>query len=508
MGIWDYLVFTAYLLGVLSLGLLARSSRTSSREFFLARRSLGWFPIGLSVMVTVFSAVNFTAFPGEVLSHGLYVLVALPVFVIVAWPVTRVFIPFFHAQRLTSAYEYLEWRFDRRVRRLGSALFMLWRLFWMATVLYATSRFLAGVSGLKWQSVVLATGSVAIFYTSLGGLRAVVWTDVAQFFVLLVGVVACLLVAWPSGGESVWATAASNGLFRPIRPFDPSFFSFDPTIRITLWSGLIGAFVAFLGRYGADQMVLQRYFAARSVGDARRGFWLNCLSALVALCLLVLVGVAAHVHAVRTGMWGGAKPPWAYLTALFRSLPVGLTGLIASGLVAATMSSLDSGIHACSTALSIDFLTATPRDGHEDETGRRHRAEERRFLGPLLTVVFGVIAVGLAFPVSQLGSLFAVANRVINALGSPLLALILLGMFSRRANSTGVLIGGIVGAVWTIVVSFGVQPLALHYYAVVNLVGTLAACVAMSEVARALGWKGATGDVSRTWQAWREARHE
>lgn len=142
---------------------------------------------GLSIMATAFSAINYTAFSGEVSRHGLYVALSLPVFVIVVWPVTRIIMPFYHSMQLCSAYEYMERRFDVRVRTLASGLFILWGVAWMAVALFVPCRVLSTVTGLSFYVVVLVAGGVAILYAMAGGVRAVMWTDVVQFFVLLGG---------------------------------------------------------------------------------------------------------------------------------------------------------------------------------------------------------------------------------------------------------------------------------------------------------------------------------
>lgn len=239
-------------------------------------------------------------------------------------------------------------------------------------------------------------------------------------------------------------------------------------MRITLWSGLIGTFVAFLTRYGADQMVVQRYFTARSPRAAVRGFWWNIVAAVTALTLLALLGLAIAV------MHGDAQlPAMAKFGAFARSLPHGLTGVLAAGLLAATMSSVDSGLNACLAVWMTDVERRPPGDTSE-------RAREGRYR--LLMGGFTILTLGLAFIVGQAGDLFSVVNRVINGVGSPLLALMLLAMFSPTCNARGAWIGGLTGIFLSLLVSFGWSGLALHYYAVVNVCVTLAACLAVSAV--------------------------
>ena len=466
----DITLFLAYLIGVMGFSFVLHR-RCDAMDVFLAGRKMGGFFIGVSVMITLFSAVNFVAFPAEVMDHGLYVLAALPVFLLVAVPITGIFIPFFHQMRLTSVYAYLEARFDRRTRLLAGGLFLLWRLFWMAAALYASARILAVITGMPYPVLLLTAGLVAALYTAIGGIRAVMWTDVIQFAVLFGGIMAALWMAvsgHPDGWFGFWQTAACGGQLRPFHPFDSAFFSWDPSVRITLWSGLIGTFVAFLTRYGADQMVVQRYFTARSLRSAVRGFWLNILAAVTALALLTLLGIAISV------LQGDAQTSGMVQFGRFiKALPSGLTGLLAAGLLAATMSSVDSGLNACLAVWMTDF---------EGRSAASVPWQVREIRYRRLTGVFTLFTLVLAFIVGGASDLFSVINRVINGVGSPLLALMLLGMFCPSCNARGAWVGGLAGIVLSLAISFGWTGLALHYYAVVNLLVTLAICLAVSAV--------------------------
>ena len=482
----DAAIVLAYLIGITVFSYVLHRQRRSA-DVFLAGRAMGWFPIGLSVMITLFSAVNFVAFPTEVMDHGLYVLASLPVFVLVAFPVTRVFIPFFHGMRLTSLYAYLEQRFDRRTRWLAAGLFIFWRLCWMATALYASARILGTVTGLPHQALMIAAGGVAALYTAVGGMRTVMWTDVVQFLLLLTGLGGALWVAAAApepGWAGLWSQARTGGSLRPFVPFDPAFLSWRPTVRITLWSGLIGTFVAFLTRYAADQMVVQRYFTARHLRAAVRGFWWNVWAALTALLLLTFLGLAIAGGYAEEGV-----PAMARFGAFARSLPYGLTGLLAAGLLAATMSSVDSGLNSCLASWMTDF---------EGRSAGVDWRQERRYR--VLVSGLAAVAIALAFVVGRTGDLFAIVNRVINGVGSPLLALVLLAMFSRSCNARGAWIGGWIGIAASLAVSFGWEGLALHYYAVVNLLITLAACL-LASLCNARRDPVTAGQSAWTWYA-------
>ncbi|MBT4504657.1 MAG: sodium/solute symporter [Gemmatimonadetes bacterium] len=496
----DYAIFLFYIL--LALGIGARFARRQHRggDFFLAGRSMHWFPIGLSILVTSFSAINYTAFSGEILTNGLYVILSLPIFVLVALPITRLFMPFFHRMGLTSAYEYLERRFDVRVRSLASGLFILWRLLWMAVLIYVPCKVLALATGIDLLHLILLAGLVATAYTLIGGMQAVMWTDVLQFFVLIGGLLLGVTIAalqTPDGLIGMLRLGVDAGLARPFYPFDPQVLSFDPHVRISLWSCWLGTFVAFLARYGADQVVLQRYFTARSLQQAQKGFRLNYLSAIFALLALALLGFALHAHALRANLPArGTMPPVFFFADFVRSLPAGVTGLIVAGLFAATMSSLDSGVNSCSAALITDFYQRFTPSSTADRELRWSR---------LATLVFGIIATLAATQVGRLGSIFTIANRFINGLGSPLLAIFLLGMFSRRANARGVLIGGLLGAVASAWISFAVRDLALHYYAAVNLAVAICLCYLFSLVENRFASPPKPDQLAWTWSARRSS---
>jgi solute:Na+ symporter, SSS family len=473
MAGFDYLLCGGYLAMVLAAGWWARpggGEAPSAVNYFLAGRRAGWVPVGISVMVSVFSAVNFAAFPAEVAEYGLAVLISLPVFVLVAWPVTRWIIPLVRSLPMINAYGYLQRRFDARVCRLATGIFLLWRVMWMAATLWACGMLTSGITGWPVALVIAVAGAVAIAYTSLGGLRAVFFTDVAQCLVLLGSVaVAVALVAAREGGlAAMLAAGHGGGRLMPFAPVDWSFFSLDPRMRITFFSGIIGTLVIFMTRYGADQMVLQRYMAARSEADAVRGLWLNVVVSLVVLLLLALLGVAAYVDAAQAGR--DHLPGAQQVAMLLRSLPPGVLGLMVAGVLAAAMSSMDSGLNACAAVWSR-LNSADP--GEAAAFTQDGPASEPRSTGRTLTVLLGASVIALSFAVGQLGTLFEIASRIINGLGSPLLAMMMLARFSRRANAHGMFYGGLIGTAASIAFSFGVTGISLHLYAVANLIMTL-----------------------------------
>ena len=186
----DFVVLAVYLSSVLLTGIfVSRKREQNFSEFFTTNRSMNWFTIGLSVMVTAFSAVNYTGFSGEVFSHGLYVFLCLPVFILVALPVNKIIIPYFYNQKYTTAYEYLEKKFDKKVKHLAAFLFIVWRVFRSATILYIPTNILSLITGWNLYGIIMVVGFSVLIYTTYGGIRAVMITDTIQFFVLFIGLI-------------------------------------------------------------------------------------------------------------------------------------------------------------------------------------------------------------------------------------------------------------------------------------------------------------------------------
>lgn len=476
MKFLDISIFLVYLIVVLITGFWT-SKKNKNKEInnkFTAGRSMRWLTIGISVMVTAFSSVNFLAMPSEVFSYGLYVMIAIPFFFISGIPVTRFLIPFFYKLKLISVYEYLGYRFSEKLRVFTAVLFIFWRFSWMAVALFAAGKMLHVITGISLPLVILLSGLCATTYTAFGGIQSVMRTDVVQFLVLFGAVISGLgyaIFTNPEGLSGVFADAGSRGLLKPIYPFDANFFSFNPFIRITFWSGIAGVFVAFTARYGVDQVVVQRFFTAKSIKDSIKGFWVNSILATFAIVLLILLGLAVNSYALQTGSLGRNWPALKQMAHLFSAMPTGMYGLIAAGIAAATMSSIDSGVNSCVTVWYLDVLKSK-NYGNFRET--------------IYSACFGFIAtlIALSF-IPVLGShtsLFSMMNKIINGLGSPLLGIFTAGLFFRSVNSNGAFWGGMLGFTYSLYSAVFIKGLALHYYAFINFIFTVILMLAFSKL--------------------------
>ena len=195
---FDYGVLALYLLAMIGVGMYFAREQHTSRDFFLAGRSMGWFPIGLSIMATLLSALSYSGIPGEAYYVG-YKFLLMPVAVWCALPImSYVVLPLFHRLGIYSIYEYLELRFDATTRFVSSIVFVVWRLLWLGGVLYAPVKVLIVAAGLRIDTwwLLLILGIVSTLYTFLGGMKAVIWTDVIQAMVMAGGLVLIIVCVW------------------------------------------------------------------------------------------------------------------------------------------------------------------------------------------------------------------------------------------------------------------------------------------------------------------------
>ena len=487
MHVLDYGVILSYLLVSIGLGIYFGRNQ-SRKEFFAAGNSMGWLPVGLSVMATLFSANSFVMYPSIAYGSGLRISLFLIAVSLMAPLVLWVFIPVYARLNCQTAYEYLERRYHVSVRSLASGLFIFLRIGWMASATYAASIVLANVMQVSQLWVIIVLGIVSIFYTMLGGLRAVMWTDVIQFFIFSLTILLTLglILSQTDDGVSGVISTYFEGRSNLLVDFTPSL-----TLEYGSWAVLIGLFLEALSAFGADQVAVQRYIAARSERTSQVGFMINVIGmwTVVPGLLAIGVGLYSHYHqfpeqmvSVLATELNGELPVWRadaagngmtvpqfyesypeYVAEDIQALklqdqalpqyvrlhfPPGVVGLFLVALMAAVMSSIDSGIHSVTTALMVDF-----RDRHflhlKPENNKIEVLQDRA-----LVVLIGVLSIVLACNVGEMGDVFAIGKKVTAGFGGPLLAVFVLALFFKNSTTAGILVGTFSGAVITITLMY------------------------------------------------------
>ena len=400
------------------------------------------------------SAITYLALPGEMVKYGpVFALGKVAAYPFVAVVVGWFIIPQIMKLRITSAYEVLESRLGLSVRMLGSTFFLLLRLMWMGVIVYATSsKVLVPLLGFEQSATpyfcaVLALITVA--YTSLGGLRAVVLTDVIQTFILFGGALLTLgLITYHLGGFGGWWPTSW-----PVHWPEPTWgYDADPDVR-TFTAALLATFFWYVCTQGSDQMAVQRFLATRDVKAARRTLLWALVTSALATLLLTIVGLAvfaffgANPHLLPDGGRIVSDADALFPRFIAFGLPPGFSGLVMAGLLAAAMSSLSSGVNSACSVVVVDFI---------DRFGTRAGGKGSQVrLAVLVSVFVGVVVVLLSLLVGGVqGNLLAIAFKVCNLLTAPLFGLFFLALFVPWATEWGTLVGAACGLVVVVAISF------------------------------------------------------
>jgi len=448
----DWVVIALYMLAMLAVGWYYSRRTKSTEDYLLGGRTMRPLSVGLSLFATLMSTITYLMLPGEVIRNGPMVLAMLAAFPFVYLIAGWLLIPFIMRLRVTSAYEILETRLGVGVRLLGSFFFLLMRLLWMAAIIYATtSTVLVPLAGLpRWTTPLLCAllGAITVVYTSMGGLRAVVVTDVTQTIILFgAAVLTLVLVSLRLGGVESWFPT-----HWPAQWPEPT-WGFNLPARMTFLGAMLAHFTWWICTAGSDQMAIQRYLATRDARAARGVLATSLLANVFVYVILAAVGMALlayfrlNPHLIPDGatLLDDADRLFPHFIAC--GMPPGLSGLVVAGLLAAAMSSLSSGVNSSCSVITVDFIDRFRR--------RRDSETDHVKLAKLISVFVGVAVVALSSGVGMVGgNLLELAFKVVNLLTAPLFGLFFMAMFVRRATAVGTFTGAAFGTATVVLINY------------------------------------------------------
>lgn len=437
MTVIDWLIIAGYGLVVLSIGIWASRKQTNTDEYFRGERQLPWWAIGFSIIATSFSAASLLGGPGEGFSYGFQYL-QLQLGDLVGYILVVVlFLPFFVRLNLTTAYEYLEQRFDGKTRSLGSLCFLLFVIARLGGLLYAAALVVSTVTGLSLYGAILLAGVVSIAYTAAGGLSAVVWTDVLQFAMIFVGMAAGIWAAVtgvPGGFPELWQAAAEGGRLTVIN------LSWDPASIRSLPTALIAYGILAFAVAGTNQQSVQRYVACEDEPAARKAIGLGWVSGVLGVAATLLLGVLLFgFYSITEGLPEDIPPDGILSYFIVNQVPPGASGLLVAAIFAAAMSSIDSALHSLATCMTIDFYQRYTRPEPSETKSLR--------VAQWLIVIWGGLGILSAFYVASTGeALLPFLIQYTTLFLGPLLGIFLMGVLFPRVNATGAFYGTIAAA--------------------------------------------------------------
>ncbi|XP_062990743.1 sodium-coupled monocarboxylate transporter 1-like [Elgaria multicarinata webbii] len=446
----DYFVFTAMLLFCAAIGIFyaIRGVHKSHNDYVMAGRNLSCWPVSLSLTASFMSAVTVLGTPAEIyrfgLSFGLFAITYIFMVVISA----EVFLPVYYRLGITSTYEYLELRYNRYMRLLGTVMFMTLTTLYTGIVIYSPSLALNQVTGFQLWGSVISTGIVCTFYCALGGLKAVVWTDVFQFVLMISGFIAVIArTVVIRGGFGPIIEDARRGGRLSMWDFNP-----NPLQRHTVWTVVIGGTFTWLGIYGVNQSQVQRYLACKTQLHAKMALYLNLVGLWITLSSAAMSGLSMYSIYKNCDPWT-AKYVLApdqlipyFVLEILGDFP-GVPGLFVAGTYSGTLSTVSSSINALA-AVTVEDLIKPYFTVSESKLS---------WISMGMNLFFGAICLSMAAIASVMGALLQAALSIFGIIGGPLLGIFSMGVLLPFANAKGAFSGLLCGFFTVLWVGIGSQ---------------------------------------------------
>jgi len=460
----DWVIIGLYAAAVLGTGWYYSRKQKSTDEYFVGSGKMSPLLVGVSLFATLLSTISYLSVPGEYIAKGPASLVSMAHIPVTFFIVGYILLPVFMKNRVISAYELLELRLGYGIRALGASMFIILRLVWMSLLVYLAAKAMTVMFGIpaeeqsRWIPwIVLISGFIAVLYTSMGGMRAVVITDFMQTILLFGGALLVLaMVTLHFGGFGWFPTEWQIHWDR--QPF----FDFDPSRRITMVGVVLSTIIWCVCTAGGDQTAVQRFMSTQDPRAARRSYLVNLCVGTVVIVTLCLVGFGLMAYVRETP---GVMPAYISLERnaddifpryIAYNLPAGISGLVVAAMFAAAMSSIDSGVNSITAVVMTDFLD---RFDLRPETDRGHVL----FAKGLAFSIGAIVVVGSSFMQHVKGNITAVTSKTTNLLVTPIFALFFFALFVPFARPIGVFAGAICGTATAILIAFSGPFFGFHH---------------------------------------------
>ncbi len=455
-SIIDWIIVTAYLTLMLLIGYLSSKKNITSEDYILGGRTMNPFMIGVSLFATLFSTLSYLSYPGEMIKHGPVFLAGILALPLSNWIVGKFLIPKFMKMNVTSAYEILEIQLGTNTRKLAVLFFLSLRFLWMTTIMYATVDIamvpILNIDRSLAPYLSLLLSILTVIYTTMGGMKAVVKTDVAQSSIMFLGLILTIIFV-------ITQLSPGQSLLNPsiYAHWEPISWGIHPTKRMTVGNVILLILVIQVCTAGSDQMAIQRYLSTKNSKEASSSYNISLWGGGLIKILLAIAGVCVmafffyNPDMMESG--GSIRDHADSLFPLYIrvGLPPGLTGIIAAALLAAAMSSLSSGLNSSSTVILEDILKK--RKKKESREAFDDKRELKLIKTTSLTI--GVlVALSTFFLPYITGNLFDIIQKVVNLVVAPLFVLFFMALFVPNATERTTICAGLFSLLTAILIAF------------------------------------------------------
>lgn len=461
-GSLNWLFLFLYLGVMLFIGYYFSKRGKSTEDFFVAGRRIPWWAAGISIYGTQLSAITFMAIPAIVYATDWTLAIGSFMILLIMPLIIRYYLPFFRRLNVTSAYQYLEERFNLKVRLLASVTFMLMQLARMGIVLYLPAIAISSVTGLDVYLCIAIMGIFCTIYTVMGGIEAVIWTDVIQVIVLAGGAILCIVIA-SFNVEGGMIGVIERGV--ALDKFEMLHWGWDSS-QLVVWVAIISFFFLNLIPYTSDQTIVQRYLTVKDEKEAAKSLWTNGILSIPGIIVFFGLGTTLYVYYLdNPSIINSSKPDELLPFYIVQNLPVGVAGVVIAGVFAASMSSLDSSMNSIATAYISDIQKRFNKNSSDAHSLK---------LAKWITVIIGFIgtcsAMFIAF--THVDFIFNYFQEVLGVFGGGLAGVFVLAIFTKKANATGAIVGVLGGAAMTWLVKYNTD-ISLYLYGAVGVVSSV-----------------------------------
>jgi solute:Na+ symporter, SSS family len=465
----DLAIVIVYLLGVTGLGMWFRSGSQDAREYFLGGRTAPWWALAFSIVATETSTLTIIGTPAISYGGNLTFLQLVFGYLVGRVLIVLLLLPGYFRGEFFTAYALIEKRFGEKARAVAASTFLVTRAVAEGVRVSAIALVVSVVLGTSERLAVLVVIALTVLYTLEGGMKAVIWTDVAQLLLYLTGSAVTfwvLLHRIPGGWNEVTSVSAAAG--HKLQVLD---FSFHWATKYTFWSGVIGGAFLTMASHGTDQTIVQRLLAARNQRDSRRALLASGVIVLIQFTVFLLIGVLLYVFAQHTPLLAAGERTDRILPLfLVREMPVGLAGLLLASIVAVAMSNASGSLNSLAASSILDFSRLAGRAAEPADFLRRSRR---------ITLVWGLVL--MAFGLVKWGPLLEAGLTVAALPLGSLLGLFLLGTLDRRATALGAVIGMFLGLA-TILLVLRFTGVAFTWYVMIGSCVTFAVGAVVSRM--------------------------
>ncbi len=441
MRIVDLAIIAAYLAGVTWFGARFKQSQRSLKDYFLGGRTAPWWAIALSIVSAETSTLTIIGTPPLAYAGSYVFLQVVFGYLLARLVISTIFLPRYFERQIFTAYELMQRRFGPHVRKVASGIFLITRALAEGVRVFAISIVISIILKTGGMASIAVIMALTLFYTFEGGMTAVIWTDVVQMGMYVVGASVSLFVLAgkiPGGFSHALDLASAAG---KLQVFD---FHWSWTKPYTIWAGLIGGCFLTTASHGTDQLVVQRLLSARNQSQSRAALFSSWIVIFVQFAMFLTIGMLLWVY--RSGAAAPAQPDRLYPAFIWESLPIGVAGLAMAAIIAAAMANLSAALNSLASATVVDFYEPLSRTlrlpAHYVKVAR------------ISTVFWGVVLGAIALFASQWGSVLESGLRIASVTLGILLGLFLLGVLTKKPGESAAIAGVLTGLTAMLYVKF------------------------------------------------------